>query len=195
MVVPVVLPFQLLFTSKFDIRVFHGIAIDENGVLPHAYNSVICKGGLSQRMPRSLPNLRLLERLNMIIQIPELGAVAIANQAGRVMLLTMTRSAEYNCGFRVDWILPLKSQEEQGIRPVAALMGMAVSPVPGREAMENYSRFDLPEQHSKEVRNPLQHPRRYRLFLIYCEHTVLSYEITRSPAANAVGVQDRIILV
>ena len=130
----------------------------------------------------------------MILQIPELGAVAIANQVGRVMLLTMTKSAEYPCGFRIDWILPLKSQEAQDLRPEKALMGMAVGPIQGREALENYSRFDYLKQCGNELGNPLEHPRRYRLFLMYCDHTVLSYEIIRSPAANKLGAQDRILL-
>lgn len=130
----------------------------------------------------------------MILQIPELGAVAIANQVGRVMLLTMTKSADPHCGFRVDCILPLKSQEAQDLRPEKALMGMAIGPVQDRESLENYSRFDHPKQYGNELENWLEHQRRYRLFLMYCDHTVLSYEITRSPTANEIGVQDRMIL-
>lgn len=130
----------------------------------------------------------------MILQIPELGAIVIANQVGRVMLLTMTKSADYPCGFRIDWILPLKSQEARDLRPEKALMGMAVGPIHGREALENYSRFDDPERYGNELGNPLEYPRRYRLFLMYCDHTVLSYEIIGSTAANEFGAQDRIIL-
>lgn len=193
--VTAVLPFHLLFTSRFDIGVLYSIRIKANDLTPIAYDSVVCARGLSQKMPRSLTSLRHVERLNMILQIPELGAVAIANQAGRVMLLTMTNSAEYRCGFRVDWILPLRTQEEKELRPEVALMGMAVGPIQGREAMDKYSRFDLPDQHSEERWNPLGYPRRYRLFLIYCDHTVLSYEVTRSPAGNDLGAQDRIILL
>lgn len=189
-----VLPFHLLFTSKFDIRVLYDVRVQETDLFPVTYNSVMCTRGLCQKMPQSLLALRDTERLNMVVQIPELGAVAIANQVGRVMLLTMTTSSEFQCGFRVDWILPLKSQEAQHLRPEVALMGMAVGPIQGREAMDDYSRCDLLNQHSNEVGNLLEHPRRYRLFLIYCDHTVLSYEVSRSPAANEFGAQDRIIL-
>lgn len=187
-------PFHLLFTSEFDIHVFSGLQAHRNHPSLCAYDSVICTRPLSQKMPLALPDLGEIERLNMILQIPELGAVAIANQVGRVTLLTMTKSVEYQCGFRIDWILPLRSQEEQDLRPEEALMGMAVGPIQGREALQNYSRFDRPEQHWNEVGNPLEYPRRFRLFLIYRDHTVLSYEITRLPAANDLGVQDRIIL-
>ena len=191
---PRVLPFHLLFTSKFDIRVSYSILVRKNDSLPMEYNSVICHSGLSQKIPSTLPVLKTMERLNMIIQIPELGAVAIGNQAGRVMLLTMTRSTGYPCGFRVDWILPLKTQEERDLRPEVTLMGMAVGPIQGREALDSYTQFEYLEQHGKEIGNPPANPRRYRLFLIYCDHTVLSYEISRSPAAYNHGVQDRMIL-
>lgn len=188
------LPFHVLTTSESDIRVLYSVCIKKHDRRPISYNSVICTRGLSQKTPGSIQSLKGMGRLNMILQIPELGAVAIGNQVGRVMLLTMTKSADYRCGFRVDWILPLKSQEEQDLRPEVPLMGMAVGPIQGRGAMDNYSRNDLPDQHSEELWNPLEYPRRYRLFLLYCDHTVLSYEIKRSPAAKDLGVQDRILL-
>lgn len=134
----------------------------------------------------------------MILQIPELGAIAVGNQAGRVMLLTMTKSVhdKSRYGFRVDWLLPFKSQEDQGLRPEVSLTGMAVSPIQGREMMENYNNgFDPPTGlYADEVRKPSEPPRRHRLFLFYRDHTILSYEITRSPAAKDMGVQDRVIL-
>ena len=126
----------------------------------------------------------------MILQIPELGVVAIGNQVGRVMLLTMTKSAEYPCGFRVECILPLKSEEEKEHRPEVALMGMAVAPIQGKKTMNNQSRLEVPNQDSESLCESFENPRRYRLFLIYCNHTVLSYEITLSLATNEVGVWD-----
>lgn len=124
----------------------------------------------------------------MIVQIPELGAVAIGNQIGRVMLLTTTMAPDFGGGFRVDALLPFKSQEEKGLRPTVPLLGMAVGPIQGRETMDqSNSRFDPPDPRAEEGK-PLATPRRYRLFLFYTDHTILSYEITRLPAAEDMGV-------
>ena len=192
---PKILPFDILYTSEFDIRVLYSIHVRESTGKPISYNSVTCTEGLTQEVPESLEQLFEAERLNMIIQIPELGAVAIGNQIGRVMLLTMTMSREFGGGFRVDGLLPFKSQEEKGLRPEVPLLGMAVGPIQGRETMDqSNSRFDPPDDPSAEERKPLATPRRHRLFLFYTDHTILSYEITRLPAADDMGVQHRTLL-
>lgn len=187
----IMLPFDILFTSKSDIRVLYSICIKGNVRRPDiSYDSVRCIEPMYQKLPRRVQRLAHTERLNMILQIPELGAIVIGNQIGRVMLLTMTTSEEFRCGFRVDWLLPLKSQEEKEHRPEVPLLGMAVSPIQGRETMNKCnSQFDPPDP-----RNPLETPRTHRLFLLYCDHTILSYEITRSPAARDTRVQHRTLL-
>ena len=95
----------------------------------------------------------------MLFQIPELGLVLIGNQVGRVGILSMTRWEEQKqSGYRIEAILPLKEEEERGIRPRKALLGMAVGPVQGMER---------------------KGASRWRLLMYYCDHTILSYEISR----------------
>ena len=121
----------------------------------------------------------------MLLQIPELGVVALATQAGRVALLTMTvmkqrsKSKEEKAGFRVDWLLPLKSQEDKGMRPESPLLGMAVGPVQGMEMVPE-SRDEPREDGGREAWRAAGGSRRYRLMMFYYDHTVLSYEIWRS---------------
>lgn len=197
LVQPVLLPFHIVSTSATDIRFTYSICLKEHDRRPISYNSVICKQGMHQRLPNTLQFLRHVERLNMIVQIPDLGALIIANQAGRAMILTMTKSVHRkdHYGFRVDWILPFRGQEEQGLRPEVQLVGMAVSPIQGREGLDSYSRFDPPDPYAEQLRKPVEHPRRYRLFLFYSDHTVLSYEMKRTLPTKDPGVQNRVFLL
>ena len=48
-------------------------------------------------------------------------------------------------------------------------MGMAVGPIQGHET-------PLPGQSPKMM---AERPRRFRLLMTYCDHTILSYEISR----------------
>ena len=106
----------------------------------------------------------------MIAQIPELGVVVIGNQVGRVGILTMTRwEAQKQSGYKIECILPFSSEESKGMRPRKPLMGMAVGPIQGHET-------PLP-QHSPKMMK--EQPRRFRLLMTYCDHTILSYEISR----------------
>ena len=72
-------------------------------------------------------------------------------------------------------ILPTLSQEQQGVRPEVPLLGMAVSPVQGQE-MKAYS----PSNSAAEVdkRRKPEAQGRYRLLMMYYDHTLLSYEIS-----------------
>ena len=113
----------------------------------------------------------------MIVQIPELGVVAIGNQVGRVGILTMTRwEAQKQSGYKIECILPFDSEETKGLRPRRPLMGMAVGPIQGQETA-------LPHE-SPRVGVPT--PRRFRLLMIYCDHTILSYEISRTDGEESV---------
>ena len=201
---PTELPFHILFTTRTDIRVLYNIRVKENDPHPISYDSVTCLRGLRQKISRQLLQLQFMERLNMVLQIPELGAIAIATQVGRVMLLTMTQAKERRCGCRIDWILPLKSQQAKNLKPPVPLLGLALSPIQSQETMvtgmemethtyDPYDPFVDPWDGGK-LRVPPETSRRYRLFLVYYDHTVLSYEISRSPAAKGMGLQDRILL-
>ncbi|KAK4691647.1 hypothetical protein P7C71_g5394, partial [Lecanoromycetidae sp. Uapishka_2] len=112
----------------------------------------------------------------MIHQIPELGVVVVGSQAGRVGILTMTHwETKKQHGFKFEAIVPFKSQEDQGLRPKVVLMGMTISPVQG---------YHLPNPNGTDESEPLPRmqaglSRRFRLLLIYVDHTVLSYEISR----------------
>lgn len=168
------LPFNLLQTDQKDIHLFRDISFDTDlKELPPAssQSQVLCQQALNQAMPPGFDSLTQIERLNMIAQIPELGVVVIGNQVGRVGILTMTRwEAQKQSGYKIEAILPFHSEEEKGMRPIKPLMGMAVGPIQGQER-------PLPQASPKVGK---QEPaRRFRLMMIYCDHTILSYEISR----------------
>ncbi|MCJ1472787.1 hypothetical protein MMC13_001436 [Lambiella insularis] len=127
--------------------------------------------------------LEQFSRLNMTVQIPELGIVIIASQAGRVGLLTLTR-LQYSrrnsqCAFRLDWILPFKSQEEQGLRPALPLLGIAAGPIQGQENKQDGLDRESPWGLGRSAWKKGEVGRRYRLILEYFDRTVLAYEVGR----------------
>lgn len=134
----------------------------------------------------------------MIHQIPSLGIVAIASQVGRVALLTMTKLKSHSehkaslLGFRVEHILPFQSQEDRGERPEVPLLGMAVGPMQGHGLGDEHigvSGINGAGDNNEGV------DRRYRLLMIYYDHTVLSYEIGRRRENCGYEVNDRVILI
>ena len=167
------LPFNLLQTEARDIHLFRDIRFDADPKRrppDSSHSQVLCQQALNQKMPPGFHYLSQMERLNMIAQIPELGVVVIGNQVGRVGILTMTRwEAQKQSGYKIECILPFSSEESKGMRPRKPLMGMAVGPVQGHETA-------LPQQSPKMT---AEHPRRFRLLMTYCDHTILSYEISR----------------
>lgn len=164
-------------------------------------------------------------RCSMLLTIPELHLVVLGSMCGRVALLTLTKPPREDGGddddpprssnddarglprrprraFRVDAVLPLKSEEYA--RPYVCLLGIAVSPVPetgrvtelrrrrptapgGRRRRSMGAAGALPEL----VPGP---PRRWRLVLNYMDHTVLQYEITRKEEEEgaAAGGEERL---
>lgn len=186
------LPFHPFTVSKSDIRFLFEVRLEKNVTQPISYTTVLCEKVLQQQMPQRLNNLANSERLNMVIQIPELSAVVVGNPVGRVALLTMTKFSkiEKHYGFRVDWILPFKSQEDQYQRPECPLMGMAVGPIQGREMMRASTSGDSPGSFCTELHTSSGVLRRYRLFLIYFDHTTLTFEIGRSPSDTVHGFHD-----
>lgn len=134
----------------------------------------------------------------MIHQIPSLGIVAIASQVGRVALLTMTKLKSHSehkaslLGFRVEHILPFRSQEDRGERPEVPLLGLAVGPMQGHGLGDEHigvSGINSAENDSGGG------DRRYRLLMIYYDHTVLSYEIGRRKEESEYEVNDRVLLI
>ena len=167
-------PFAILHTTEKTIRML---------VRPLYDDVVICRKSLTQNLSvTSSLALRAFDRLNMVVPIPELGIVAVANQCGRVALLVLTRSRRRkHSAFRVDAILPYKSQEQAGERPNAPLLGIAIGPIQGREKGRGPMEADpnLTRRIRMEKWRRTERRRRCRLLMTYYDGTVLSYEIGR----------------
>lgn len=140
-------------------------------------------------------------RCSMLLTIPELHLVVLGSMCGRVALLTLTRppreDGDGDAGslprrprraFRVDAVLPFKSEEYTRQRPYVCLLGIAVSPVPETERVSELRRRvpTAPGGRRKRRRGRAgpselapEAPRRWRLVLNYMDHTVLQYELTR----------------
>lgn len=150
---------------------------------------------LQQLVPAEHGWLNAFERLNMHCYIPAIGIVVLASQKGRVMILSLSRFLKRTTlpssslsslspvtmeeGFakkghsmyqvrrqtvyamRIEHILPFDEQEQQMHRPFQPLHGIATSPVQQGTAL-------LPEDQC-----------RWRLMLMYADHSILSYEISR----------------
>ncbi|KAJ5674684.1 uncharacterized protein N7477_004618 [Penicillium maclennaniae] len=76
---------------------------------------------------------RHCDRFNMVKYIPELGIVVAASQKGRVAIITLTWAKEIGFAFRLDWIVPFSTQEQNNERPESPLLGIAVGPMAGSE--------------------------------------------------------------
>ncbi len=169
----------VIHTSQIDIRFLRN---------PMKDPSVALEKPLLQNYPPDLQWLDRYGRLNMLAQIPELGIVAVATQAGRVALLTLTRMASTKTlAFRLDAILPFHSQEVLGHRPDLPLLGIAVGPIQGRELVLGSGESGSSHGNDREESwRGVESSRRYRLMLTYYDHTVLSYELEQpSKATNS----------
>lgn len=182
------LPFNLLQTDQSDICLFLDIPYNTDPksiTTPSSRipsSQVFCRQALNQKLAPGFAYLAQLERLNMMAQIPDLGLVLIGNQVGRVGVLTMTRcQAQCQSGFKIEAILPFKNEEDRGLRPTKPLMGMAVGPVQGMERA-------LPGASPRLWGEGEREARRFRLLMMYCDHTVLSYEISRPEGGEDVLV-------
>lgn len=140
---------------------------------------VLCPGVMNFGRFRD-PGLRNLfhatSRLNMIAHVPELSLIALGSPTGRVVLLTLTRKASsvesahmiWEHGFRVEWILPTRNDEDAYRKILRPLHGLALGPV----QVDDGVRGEVGGRDGAV-------PRRYRLMLHYRNHDILSYEITR----------------
>ncbi|CEL01702.1 hypothetical protein ASPCAL01281 [Aspergillus calidoustus] len=119
--------FPILHFSHTDIR-----------LIPHPFASnptVVCGGPLRQPFTHPIASIRGFDRFNMVQYIPEHGIVVAASQKGRAAVIALTESRTSGPTFRIDWIVPLESQEKYGERPLVPLLGMAVAPMQGFEVM------------------------------------------------------------
>jgi hypothetical protein len=172
--------FPVLFTTEKHIRLLQS---------PSLQALTICHKALDQHLPPHLHLLNLYSRLNMIAQIPDLSLAVVGSQSGRVALLTLTTSPTIQnerYAFRLETILPFKSQEKDGLRPDAPLAGLAVAPIQGRElAVDREAMTDVSaglgsrSRTRMEAWRRVEGKRRYRLMIMYLSGTVLSYELGR----------------
>lgn len=131
--------------------------------------------------------LNAFERLNMYCYIPAIGVVVLASQKGRALVLALTklsRATQYPpdaeqsrsekksiYAMRIEHILPFEEQEVQLHRPFQPLHGIAASPLQQGTKL-------LPEDQC-----------RWRLMLMYADHSILSYEISRKGSRDStIGV-------
>jgi len=166
---------------------------------------------LRQRIHADFAYLLHYERLNMQLSISELGVVVLASQKGRAIVLELTKlRAEVlnppktaNCGggtgkggrrkkanaptkasttggtkycFRAAAILPFAHQERANERPFAPLLGIAGAPLQGctSDGVDGDSYGEGKQG-------------RWRLLLVYQDHGVLSYEISRTRHSFEIG--------
>lgn len=177
----------IIYTSETDIRFLQD---------PMKGPTVAFQQPLTQNLPPNLQWLDRFDRLNILAQIPELGIVAVATQTGRIALLTLTRmTMTKHLAFRLDTILPLRSQEDEGRRPDVPLLGLAIGPIQGREmTLASIESDGLKSDDRRESWRGVESSRRYRLMLTYYDHTVLSYEIGR-PSTAASSTEDELLVL
>ncbi|KAF2432216.1 hypothetical protein EJ08DRAFT_695669 [Tothia fuscella] len=126
-------------------------------------------------------DLEISDRLSFQMNIPELGVLIVGSPKGRVAIFSLgqttwnARRTKPVYFYRLDHLLPLKSQEDQGSRPESRLAGIAVSPVQG---LLGHMDCGL--------------ARKWRLLLYYVDHSVLSYELSKKGKSVA-GDDDMII--
>lgn len=132
-------------------------------------------------------DLDRIERSCMHVQIPSLGVVVVGNQKGRVAVMSLVKSRrsvdikirrrsvtaqKWVYGMKLEAMLPFSGQEKAGYRPLAALHGVAASPVQGHGSSEGGEQ-------------------RWRIMVTYQDHTVLAYEVGRK--RGSVDVADVMI--
>ncbi|KAF8245107.1 hypothetical protein K440DRAFT_634906 [Wilcoxina mikolae CBS 423.85] len=167
-------------------------------LFPTTYLSptVFCNSFLQQHFPPGLQFLSQIDRLNMALPIPELSLIVIASQQGRAAIFRLTRSGDH-FGMRLDTVLPREhgdSEMDLETRPPVALLGIAVSPIQGKEMGKSRAGSDTMcgIQKRKERQRGggwrgVETRRRWRLMMVYTDGTVLSYELGRETEEEGPG--------
>ena len=160
--------FLRTFEKDLELRTFRGSRGDkplELGILcPDALTFGHFGDGAMWRL------FQATSRLNMVHLVPEMSLVFVGSPTGRVMVLTLTKLRVpmerelgiWHHGFRVEYVLPRKSDEQKHRKVLRPLHGIAVGPV-----------------RDEGGGNGMMLPRRYRLMLHYRNHDIMTYEITR----------------
>lgn len=156
---------------------------------------------LRQSIQHQFGYLNMYDRLNMHAYIPTLGVLILASQKGRALVLSLTKlpkgssttsypSSEMRdqqrrktvYALRVECILPFERQEKEGARPFAPLHGIAAAPVQGAGGGGGGG-----EAESRLGGLGPQGGRRWRVMLMFQDHSVLSYELRRQSGAGGGG--------
>jgi hypothetical protein len=176
--------------------------------------TVVCKGFLHQHFPSAMHQfLGQIDRLNLVTAIPELSLVVAGSQKGRVGIFRLTRSGD-NFGMRLDTVLPKERGVETGeldveTRPPSTLLGVAVSPIQGKEIISSRSGSEdgaTPRRRKVRQRGGgwrgVEGRRRWRLMLVYMDGSVLSYELGRESEEEGpgglgelLGIKDTFVMV
>ncbi|KAG6051300.1 hypothetical protein E4U39_001542 [Claviceps sp. Clav50 group G5] len=139
-----------------------------------------------QRLEDLESHFLVSDKMDKVVQIPELFLLVIRSGLGRVMLFTPTRLARpikkptgvLRYGLRLEWVLPRRSDEAVHRTNMRPLHGMAVGPVPeagvtGRREGRQQAALT---------------PKRYRVMLHYRNHDILTYEITREEETGKICI-------
>ncbi|KAI9779494.1 MAG: hypothetical protein M1835_004681 [Candelina submexicana] len=181
-------PFGVLHTTAGSIRLMENT---QKGP------SLICRSPLIQIPLHPIHPHYGCERMNMLAQAPELGLVFVATQSGRVAILSLTQGRAPQVlekAFRIEAFLPLRSQEEQGLRPNTPLLGFATGPVQTR-AMESAEDGSVAGgTDGTTYGGQEESAKRIRLMLTYQDRTVMSYEISRTDSASYVTKSELLVL-
>ncbi|KAI0022288.1 hypothetical protein F4780DRAFT_213811 [Xylariomycetidae sp. FL0641] len=153
---------------------------EEDGV------GIVCEHAIRQTRPRNHFHqaFGFHERLSNLVHVPELCLVVAASMCGRVALITLTRPKHqrfsFKRGFRIETILPTKSEEDNCLRPLCPLLGIAVAPLPSPKSPRSPDEAEDSQQGLGS--------RRYRLMLHYYDLQILSYEVYRNVGTEELSV-------
>ncbi|KAK3496865.1 uncharacterized protein B0T23DRAFT_426042 [Neurospora hispaniola] len=119
------------------------------------------------------------QRIGMLLHVPELNLVVLGSLCGRVALVRLTKTAKlfYGApvrrGFRVEMVLPRRSEEDKRMRPWCTLHGIAISPMPDPKT-------DGISLHKEGDEGQEPALKKWRLVLHYLDHTILTYIIMKT---------------
>ena len=85
--------------------------------------------------------------------------------------------------FKIVAILPFAGQERAGFRPLAAIHGIAVGPMQGSLGKDDRSDYSCRMKGTADGQQS-----RWRLLIMYQDHTILAYELGRNTCADGAGV-------
>lgn len=145
--------------------------------------------------PNSLKRPSRDDRLNYFLQIPELGIFAVASPGGRCAIFTLTQfrakragKTQTICGFKEDHLLPFPEQERNLRFPEmkGRLIGIAAGPVQGCLSGKDDDMEGLEAERDLDAK-------RWRLMMMYDDHTVLSYELGKVRKDQTPGLEDLIV--